>query len=188
MTTLCEDDVLHQADCAAQIRQSSESGTEDDTLKCDLEVDVRPDDGVVIDDSNFDQFFFDVRRHDPKPGQVMARFVAMADFVDSQMKRDVVYLLRECRGGGNSAQRVMLKLGGAVEEDSIRVLREMAADLMAGLTPDEVCQKPYRYKCQFFYYTDKVNVPDDPHWSIIQVAKKGATEVNSTDIVPTEEA
>jgi hypothetical protein len=128
---------------------------------------------LVIDDSNFESYFFDVRKHRPKPGQVMARFTAMADFVDGQMKRDVVYLLRECKGGAKGAQRVMRKLAGAVEGDSIRVLREMALDLAAGMTAEEVCAKPYRYQCEFFYYTDRGNVPDDDHWSVIGMRAVG---------------
>jgi hypothetical protein len=101
-------------------------------LKVDLTVSPPPSDDLVIDDSNFESYFFDVRKHRPKPGQVMARFTAMADFVDGQMKRDVVYLLRECKGGAKGAQRVMRKLAGAVEGDSIRVLREMSRPCCCG--------------------------------------------------------
>lgn len=42
---------------------------------------------TVIDESNFNEYFFDVRKHGPKRNQIMARFSAVAEFVDGQMKR-----------------------------------------------------------------------------------------------------
>lgn len=132
------------------------------------------DDGIIIDESNFDQYFFDVRKHKPQAGQVMARFEAVAEFVDSQMKRDIVYLLSHGDKGGLSSQKVMRKLGGASEADSIRVPKEMITDLLNGMTVDEVCQKPYQYHYEAFYYTERKNVPkNDPHWSIISIRVTG---------------
>lgn len=144
------------------------------TLKCDIVIDDNhPDDDVEITDENFEQYFFDVRKHEPKPGQVMAKFSAMADFVDGDMKKDIIYLLTRCTAGSKSAQRVLRKLAGAVEEDSYRVLREMMQDLLNGMTEEEVYNKPYHYHCEFFFYCDPDIVPfDDPHWSIIRLMKK----------------
>ncbi len=137
------------------------------------------EDDLVIDEKNFDQYFFDVRRHEPKDGQVLARFTAVADLVEGDMKRDLIYLLREVKGGGESAQRVMRKLGGATEKDSYRVLKEMGLDLLSGMSKEEVMAKPYTYQCEFFYYADPMHVPvNDPHWSVIRIvkAKKEASE------------
>jgi hypothetical protein len=132
------------------------------------------DDGIIIDESNFHEYFFDIRRHRPKTGQVMARFEAVAELIDGQMKRDIVYLLSQGDKGGLSSQKVMRKLGGATEADSIRVPKEIATDLLNGMTVEEVYQKIYTYHYESFYYTERKNIPkNDPHWSIISIRVTG---------------
>lgn len=122
---------------------------------------------LVIDDTNFDQYFFDVRMNSPKRGQVMARYAAMAEFVGGRLKKDIIDLIVN-RDKAEAATRVMQKLGCAVERDSIRVVKEIAKDLASGMTPQEVEDKPYKYNVEVFYYTQKEYVPtDDPHWSLI---------------------
>src|SRR5689334_5208828 len=121
-----------------------------DTLyRAEFSVTEKPSDDLVIDETNFSQYFHDVRNRRPQPGEVMARYSAMAEFVDDQLKRDVVYLLVNHNKGGDSAHKVMRKLAGATEAESIRLLKEMAMDLLGGLSEDEVCEKPYPYKCEF---------------------------------------
>jgi len=130
---------------------------------------AKPDD-LVIDESNFADYFHDVRRNKPRRGQVIARYSAVAELVEGRLKEDLIYLLTQCHGGGQSAARVMRKLGGATERDSLRVPREMAEDLLGGMTPEEVVAKPYKYQAEFFYYTEPQNVPyGDPHWDIINI-------------------
>lgn len=123
---------------------------------------------TIIDEANFEQFFFDVRRHKPKRGQVMARYTAMAEFVDGMMKKNIIDLLHKDKA--EAAVAVMRKLGCATERDSIRVVREVCDDIVSGMDLGEVERKAYRYQLESFYYTDKGNVPaDDPHWSVINV-------------------
>lgn len=147
--------------------------------KIEMDMGEAPnDDGVIIDETNFHEYFFDVRKHKPKTGQVMARFEAIAELTDGQIKRDLVYLLSQGDKGGQSSQKVMRKLGGATEADSIRIPKEITGDLLSGMSVEDVCAKPYKYHLETFYYTEKQNVPkDDPHWSIISLKK-----------IPTEEA
>ena len=123
---------------------------------------------TIIDESNFEQFFFDVRKHKPQRGQIMARYTAMADFVDGMMKKHIIDLLH--RDKAEAAVAVMRKLGCATEPDSMRVVREVCDDLLSGMTPAEVELKAYKYQLESFYYTDIENVPkDDPHWSVINI-------------------
>ena len=123
---------------------------------------------TIIDESNFEQHFFDVRKHKPKRGQVMARYTAMAEFVDGMMKKHIIELLHMDKA--EAAVAVMRKLGCATEHDSIRVVREVCDDLAAGMGTADVENKPYKYQLESFYYTDKDNVPiDDPHWSVINI-------------------
>lgn len=120
----------------------------------------------------FEEEFFDVRKHGPKPGQVLAKFSAMADFVDDWVKQNVVAILTKAEGGALSAMKVMRNSVGATELDAIRVPLEMCKDLAENKTIEEVLMKPYRFKMEKFYWTKKDNVPsDNPHWSLIEVKK-----------------
>lgn len=139
----------------------------DDT---DLTQHALPEEELVIDQSNFNDYFFDVRMHKPSRGQVIACYSAVAELVDGRMKEDLIYLLTQVKGGGASAARVMRKLGGATEADSFRVPREMCEDMLDGMTPAEVTAKPYKYQAEFFFYTLPKYIPkDDAHWSTISI-------------------
>ena len=130
-------------------------------------------DDVIIDENNFHEYFFDVRMHQPRSGQVMARFRSRAELVDGQLKRDMVNLLIKHERGGEAAKQVMKKLACAIETDAIKVPLEMASDLARGMSADEVCEKPYEYGLECFYYTDAANVPkNDKHWEIIKLIGK----------------
>ena len=101
----------------------------------------------------------------------MARYSAIAEFIDGQMKKDIIHLLSNHDNKAIAATQVMRKLGCAAEHDAIRICKEIAEDLANGMNPDDVEKKPYKYKLESFYYTKKEYVPkDDPHWSIISIA------------------
>ncbi len=128
---------------------------------------------LVIDDSNFHEHFFDVRHSAPKRGQVIARFVAVAQLVDGQLKRDLINLLRNTEKA-IPATNVMRKLGCATESEATRICIEMTRDMLAGLTDDEVAAQVYEYQLESFYYTVPENVPPaDPHWSTITIMNLG---------------
>lgn len=125
---------------------------------------------LVIDKSNFAQYFFDVRHHRPKTGQVMAKFSAVALFGDGPDKRDLIKVLR--RDKAKAAAQVMQKIHCAREPDSYRVCREICEDLISGMTDDQVAKKEYEYVLEVCYYTQKEYVPKgDPHWETIDVLK-----------------
>lgn len=126
-------------------------------------------DELVITDENFDQYFFDVRRHEPKRGQVMALYSASAEFVEGPEKQQIIDLLSKTEKAIPTTQ-VMRKLLFASELDAIRVPRLMAQDLLDGMSVDEVLKKPYKYTVEMYFYTTRECVPkDDPHWSVISV-------------------
>jgi len=125
---------------------------------------------IVIDKSNFSNYFFDVRHHRPKAGQVMAKFSAVALFGDGPDKRDLIKVLR--RDKAKAAAQVMQKIHCAREPDSYRVCREICEDLIGGMTDDQVAKKEYEYVLEACYYTQKEYVPKgDPHWETIDVLK-----------------
>ena len=67
-------------------------------------------DEIVIDESNFTQHFRDCRMHRPQRGDVMAKYTAIAEFVDGRMKQDIIDLLVN-HEKAYAATQVMRKLG-----------------------------------------------------------------------------
>lgn len=124
-------------------------------------------DELVIDQSNFDQYFKDVRLHRPQRGEIMAKFRSSAEFIDGPTKRDVIEILRT--HGSEAAVQIMRKLGCATQEDAFRVPLSMAEDLLDGMSVEQVAQKPYQYVIEVFYWVKKEHVPDDPHWSTVSI-------------------
>ncbi len=124
---------------------------------------------VEITEENFEEFFFDVRKHKPTKGQVLARYTALADLVDSGEKRNVIDLLR-LTDKVIPTTNVMKKLLHACELDSYRVPRKIIEDLIRGMSMEKVLQKPYRYKVEIFFYTQQEHIPrGDPHWDCISL-------------------
>jgi hypothetical protein len=131
---------------------------------------VQDENGVVIDSSNFRDYFFDARVHGPKPGQVMAKFTAVAVFGDGPEKRDLIKVLRKDKA--EAAAAVMHKIHCARLPDNYRVCREMCEDLIAGMTDDEVAKKDYEFVLEAVYYTKKEYVPKgDPHWETLDIIR-----------------
>lgn len=125
---------------------------------------------VEITPENFDVYFKDVRKNKPEKGQVMAKYMAVADLIDGRLKRDLIDLLLYHKKGSEAGPQVLRKLGGASDRDSLRIMREMAADLVDGMTEDQVAEKPYKFILEHFFYVDRKFVPtDDPHWSVIEI-------------------
>lgn len=126
-------------------------------------------DELVIDETNFSQYFRDCRISRPQRGDVMAKYTAIAELVGGRMKTDLIDLLVN-KDKAFAATQVMRKLGCASQKDAIRVCREIAEDLAKGLTPEQVEQKTYEYEMEAFYYTKKEYVPlSDSHWCIIGI-------------------
>jgi len=126
---------------------------------------------LVIDESNFAKYFRDCRISRPERGDVMARYSAIAEFIDGRMKQDIISLLTDYDDKALAATNVMRKLGCATESEAIRICKEVAEDLANGMTEKEVEDKVYKYKMEVFYYTKKEYVPeDDPHWTVISIA------------------
>ena len=127
-------------------------------------------DEIVIDQANFSQYFRDCRMHRPERGDIMAKYTAIAEFIDGRMKTDVIDLLMN-HEKAYAATQVLRKLGCATEFDSIRICKEIAEDLASGMTPEEIEKKAYEYQMEVFYYTKKEYFPtDNPHWSLISIA------------------
>ena len=124
---------------------------------------------LIIDESNFDQYFFDVRKHKPQRGQILAKYTAMATLEKCNEKENLIDLLTKTDKVVPATQ-VMRKLLFASEEDSVKLLKEMAKDYLETKDREYVLNKPYKYKMEVFYYTKPDYVPkDDPHWSSVSI-------------------
>ena len=121
-----------------------------------------------ITQENFGEYFFDVRKNRPKQGQIMAKYAAVAEFVDGPEKRDIIRLIQMDKA--YQAAQVMKKIHLAKEPDCYRVLREMCQDLIDGMTEEEVEKKPYEFVLEAFFYTNREYVPkNDPKWETIDL-------------------
>lgn len=123
---------------------------------------------VQITDENFNEYFFDSRKHKPKKGQVLARYRAAADFVDSYYKQDIINLLKMDKV--QAVVQLMQRVHSATPKDAVRVPLEMAEDMASGMSDEEVMEKPYRMIIELTFWCDKENIPmDDPHWECISL-------------------
>jgi hypothetical protein len=127
-------------------------------------------DETEITSENFKDYFFDIRQNRPKAGQIMAKFTAIAEFVGEGAKKDMIYLMTLDKA--HQASMVMRKIHGAKEPDCYRVCREIAEDMLAGKSEQEIIDKPYEFVIELFFYTQREHVPkNDPHWETIQLMK-----------------
>lgn len=121
---------------------------------------------VLVTNENFADYFFDVRINKPKPGQVLAKFKAVAEFVSGQGKKDIIYLLKI--GKVQQAFMVMRKIHGAREEDCYKLLTDICEDLLE-MPDEEVENMVYEFVIELFFYTQKEYVPKSPNWETIQI-------------------
>ena len=127
-----------------------------------------PEPDLIIDSTNFHSYFFDARRYKPEPGQILAKFSAVALFGEGPEKWDLIKVLKTDKAP--AAAMVMRKCHCAREPDCYRVCREMCQDLMRGMSDDEVAKKDYQFVLEAFYYTKREYVPkNDKHWETIQL-------------------
>ena len=127
-----------------------------------------------INESNFSQYFRDVRTSNPSKDEVMAQYSAVAEFVDGNEKRQIIALLTKTDSKMEATAQVMRKLLFASEIDAYRIPRMMAEDMLSGLSEDDVAEKPYKYTLEMFFYAKPEHIPkEDPHWSSISVLNSG---------------
>jgi hypothetical protein len=132
---------------------------------------------MEITEENFSEYFHDIRTHRPQPGEVMAKYTAVAYLEDGLEKWNMIDLLSKA-GKAHAATAVMRKCFFASERDSVSVARQMAEDLMS-MTKYDVAKKSYKYNLEMFFYVLPEHVPaDDPHWTtinLIDFTKKDAS-------------
>jgi hypothetical protein len=122
-----------------------------------------------ITSENFNEYFFDIRRHKPQKGQVIACFRAICQLINNEEKRFLIQLLQR-PDSARSITTMMTKVFNASKHSSWSLPIEMGNDLLGGMSVDEVAKKEYEFEGEFYYYTMPDYIPkDDPHWEIVKI-------------------
>lgn len=125
---------------------------------------------LVIDDSNFNEYFFEVKKHPPKSGQIMARFCAKAEILRSPEKDNLICLLLNNSKGAEMAINMVQHTFCSTEKDAIYICKSIIKDLLIGKSKDQVLDTPYSYTFEKFYWTTEECVPkNNPHWKVIKI-------------------
>lgn len=128
------------------------------------------DDDLVIDESNFDQYFFDIKKIGPKRGQILARYTAMAELTDKFPKGAVVDMLVRNPKAPELVPKVLTNMCHLIPKEAMRVAIEMAHDLSKGMSEKDVIEKTYKVQIEMFFWTKPEYIPkDDPHWNCIEI-------------------
>lgn len=126
---------------------------------------------LVIDDSNFDQYFFDVKKNGPKKNQIMARYVSKAELIDGEEKGYLIDILLTNPMGAEMAVQIAKNAFAAQESEAIILCKNIAKDLLNGMSKQQVLEKPYSYTLEKFFWTEEKYVPEnDPHWQVIKIS------------------
>lgn len=124
---------------------------------------------LIITEENFKEYFFDVRLNKPQRGQVMASYTAVAEFCDGPEKKQIIEILQKS-SKIEAALQIVRRVLLAKEQYVYIIVREMLEDLLNGMSVEEVCQKPYRFVCEMFFWTKPEYIPaSDPHWACVSI-------------------
>ena len=128
------------------------------------------DDELVIDESNFSNYFTEVGYNKPSKGECMVVYRAVAELHDGDIKRDVINLLCQEEIGAKQAIEHVVKRCKTNYKEAIKIVTEICGDLHAGISKDLVLAKTYEYILEIFYYVNPIHVPrNDKHWEVISI-------------------
>jgi hypothetical protein len=125
----------------------------------------------------FTKYFRWIENHQAEKGDILAKFNAIAEIIGGENngrdKNDLINLVQQPDSALSSAQ-MMRKVFHAAECDVYSIPRQIAEDLLNGMTVDQVRQKIYSYRLEMFFYTKPEYMPkdDDPdrkYWTFIRI-------------------
>lgn len=136
------------------------------------------DNEIVIDETNFTEFFRDVKTSKPQQGDVLVVYRSMAELTDGELKEQMVDALICAKVGAQKAIQLFIKLGSASYKEAVKVVKQMCQDLVDGLDTKSVILKPYKFLLELQFYTRPEYVPENnPHWEVIKLKNySGKTE------------
>lgn len=122
---------------------------------------------LIIDESNFDKYFLDIRTNNPQKEHIIACYTTKAELISGEDKKRLINILLTV-GTAAAASQFMKKVFLALELDSIQVPIDILTDLKKN-SVEYVMEKPYKYTMQMLFYTKEEYVPDDPHWTTMEI-------------------
>jgi hypothetical protein len=123
---------------------------------------------ITIDDSNFSQYFKDAKNNPPQHGEVLAVYKAVAELSHGDLKTQIVDTLIFEKIGAQKAIQLLVKFGHTSYRESLKVIKNICSDLLAGMKKEMVISKSYEYVLEMQFYTKPEFVPlDNKHWEII---------------------
>lgn len=125
---------------------------------------------LVIDESNFEQYFRNTKKTKPQKGDVMAIYRATAELTSGSLKEQVVEALCSEEIGAKKAIQLIIKLGQTNRREATKLIKQICSDLYGGMQKNYVIAKSYKYIFEMFFYTKKEHIPkDDSHWEVIVI-------------------
>jgi len=125
---------------------------------------------LVIDESNFTEYFREINKSKPQKGDVLACYRAIAELVDGDLKEQIVESLFLEKIGPKKAVALMTKLGKTSRKEAIKLVKKIFMDLYNGMSKTMVLSKTYEYLFEIYYYTKEEYVPkNDKHWELIKL-------------------
>jgi hypothetical protein len=114
----------------------------------------------------FEEVFFDVSKHDAKPGQIAVCYSNSVELLDCPFKDELISVL-QIDGAAGKAVNLLTRVGKATSLTAYSLCKQMIVDLLA-TDVKMVKEKAYKYLVQLYFYTSPEHFPhDDPHWSLI---------------------
>ena len=105
---------------------------------------------LVIDETNFDQYFRDIKTSKPQKGDVMAVYRATAELVTGPLKEQIVDALSTEDIGAKKSVQLAVKLARTNRKEAVRLVKEICRDLFGGMNKDNVISKSYKYVFEMF--------------------------------------
>jgi hypothetical protein len=122
---------------------------------------------LIIDESNFNKYFLDIRTNSPQKEHIIACYTTKAELISGEDKKRLINILL-APGTAAAASQFMKKIFLALELDSIQVPIDILTDLKKN-SVEYVMEKPYKYTMQMLFYTKEEYVPNDPHWTTMEI-------------------
>jgi len=125
---------------------------------------------ILIDETNFSEYFREVGKSMPTNGDALVAFRALAYFSDGHLKREICHFL--CYEFGSVMKCIgrLVKHAGASKFQSVCICRQIISDLLSGMPLVDVYKKEYEFHFEKFYYAKPEYVPtDDKRWQILKL-------------------
>jgi hypothetical protein len=128
---------------------------------------------ATITETNFNQYFRDVKKYQREEGDIIVSYRSQMVLPDCALKRDIIRLLTGTNNGAYFAVDVLHRYAAASKKSAIQVCEQMSADLLQGISAEDVASQDYQYEIVVFFYVKQEHFPSawlkekNTAWSIV---------------------